>query len=122
MKAQKIRIKNEGLRRERRAKTVELNYPMSIMMMNIVRQFDMARSKFQQLWGHPGSGVTWDEGLALKEDALNAVREFSEFTSQFCERVGFEYYPPKGLAKQKPNPSKLLQKTTGLDAESTDQE
>jgi hypothetical protein len=97
MKAQKIRVKNKSGSRERRPKTIDLKHPLSIMTMNIVRQLDMAESKLRYSMGEPGYGITIEEAMVLLKSATEIVQDFSKFASQFCEKVGFDYYPPKGL-------------------------
>ncbi len=71
---------------------------LGIKMFNIVRQFDMAYIKFKSQWGEL-DGIPEEEALALRDNALNAVREFSDFMSRFSEQVDFKYYPPKGLGR-----------------------
>ena len=99
MKKQEISIKKKTVSRGSRAKTVEMESALGIKMFNIVRQFDMAFIKFKSQWGEL-DGIPEDEALVLKDEALNAVREFSNFMSRFSERVDFKYYPPKGLGKK----------------------
>ncbi len=102
MKTQEIRIKNKAVSRERRAKTIELKHPLNIMMVNIVRQLDMAESKLRYSMGEPGQGITVEEARVLLESATEIVQNFSKFAGHFCKKVGFDYYPPKGLETKKP--------------------
>jgi len=83
-----------------RAEVIKFTSPLSGKLLDMVRQFDKAYSKMKMQWGESG-GVTEEEGLILKEDALNAAREFSTFMNQFCEKVDFKYFPPKGLGRKK---------------------
>lgn len=98
MKKQEIRIKKKTVSRGSRAKTIEMESALGIKMFNIVRQFDMAYIKFKSQWGEL-DGIPEEEALVLRDDALNAVREFSDFMSRFSAQVDFKYYPPKGLGK-----------------------
>ena len=102
MKTQEIKVKNKAVSRERRPKTIELKHPSSIMMVNIVRQLDMAESKLRYSMGEPGQGITIEEARVLLESSWKIIQDFSKFASQFCEKVGFDYYPPKGLETKKP--------------------
>ncbi len=99
MKKQEIRIKKKTVSRGSRAKTIEMESVLGIKMFNIVRQFDMAYIKFKSQWGEL-DGIPEEEAMVLRDDALNAVREFSDFMSRFSEQVDFKYYPPKGLGKR----------------------
>ena len=118
MKAQKIRIKNKSVSRERRAKIIELESILSIKMLNIVRQFDMAYGKLKDLMGETG-GIPKEEAMVLKDDARRALRELSDSTKGFCERVGITYYPPKGLRMKKPNSIKLIEEKLAVDPKLT---
>jgi hypothetical protein len=102
MKTQKIRVKNKFGFRERRAKIIELESIWGMKMLNIVRQFDMAYGKLKGLWSESG-GISEEEAMVLRDNALNAIREFSEFMKLFSERVGITYYPPKGLRNERDN-------------------
>lgn len=107
MKAQKIRIKHKSGLRERRTKIIELESILSIKMLNIVRQFDMAYGKLKDLMGETG-GIPKMEAMGLRDDALKATREFSDFMRDFSEKVDFKYYPPKGLGSKKPKGLRLV--------------
>ncbi len=72
---------------------------MGIKMFNIVRQFDMAYIKFKSQWGEL-DGIPEEEALVLRDNALDAVRAFSDFMSRFSGQVDFKCYPPKGLGKK----------------------
>ena len=120
MRKQEIRIKKKNVSRGSRAKTIEMESALGIKMFNIVRQFDMAYIKFKSRWGEL-DGIPEEEALALKDNALNAVREFSDFMSRFSERVDFTYYPPKGFGK-KPDRSKLIQEKAEFESEPSTQE
>jgi hypothetical protein len=98
MKAQKFRIKNKSGSRERRPKIIELESIWGIKMLNIVLQFDIAYGKLKDLWSESG-GIPEEEAMVLRDNALNAIREFSDFMRDFSEKVDFKYYPPKGLEK-----------------------
>lgn len=115
MKIQKIKVKNNYVLRERRPKTIELKHPLSIMIMNIVRQLDMAESKLRYSMGEPGQGITIEEAMVLLNNATEIVQDFSKSASQFCEKVGFDYYPPKGLETKKPKGLRLVQKNADSD-------
>jgi len=98
MKKQEIKVKKKTVSRGSRAKTIEMESALGFKMFNIVRQFDMAYIKLKSQWGEL-DGIPEDEATVLGDDALNAVREFSDFMSRFSEQVDFKYYPPKGLGK-----------------------
>jgi hypothetical protein len=115
MKIQKIKVKNNYVLRERRAKIIELESIMSIKMLNIVRQFDMAYGNLKERWGETG-GIPEEEAMILRDDALNAIREFSDFMRDFSEKVDFKYYPPKGLGGKKPSFMKLIEENAVLDS------
>ena len=102
MKEQKIRVKNKSVSRERRVKIIELESIWGIKMLNIVRQFDMAYGKLKELWGE-SEGIPEEEAMVLRDNALNAIREFSDFMKLFSERVGITYYPPKDLRNERDN-------------------
>ncbi len=68
-------------------------------MFNIVRQFDMAYIKLKSQWGELDV-IPEEEAPVFKDNALDAIREFSDFMSWFSERVDFKYYPPKGLGRR----------------------
>ncbi len=106
MKAQKFRIKNKSISREGRVKIIELESIWGIKMLNIVRQFDMAYGKFKDLWSESG-GIPEEEAMVLRDNALNAIREFSDFMRDFSEKVDFKYYPPKGFGNQEPEKIKI---------------
>jgi hypothetical protein len=99
MKKEEFKVKKKTVTRGNRAKTIEMESALGIKMFNIVRQFDMAYIKFKSQWGEL-DGIPEEEALVLRDNALNAVREFSNFMSQFSERVDFKYYPPKGFGKR----------------------
>ncbi len=99
MKKQEIRVKKKTVSRGSLAKTIEMESALGITMFNIVRQFDMAYNKLKSRWGEL-DGIPEEDALVLKDEALNAIREFSDFMSRFSERVDFKYYPPKGLGKR----------------------
>ncbi len=98
MKKQEIKVKKKTVSRGSRAKTIEMESALGIKMFNIVRQFDMAYIKLKSQWGEL-DGIPEEKVMVLKDEALNAVREFSNFMSRFSEQVDFKYYPPKGLGK-----------------------
>ena len=99
MKKQEIKVTKKTVSRGSRAKTIEMESALGIKMFNIVRQFDMAYIKFKNQWEEL-DGLPEEEAMVLKDEALNAVREFSNFMSRFSEQVDFKYYPPKGLGKR----------------------
>ena len=85
----------------KQVKAKELQSSLSVKMLNIVTQFDMAYSKLRTLKGELG-GIPEKEALVLVENAQKAVQDFSSFTRQFCAKVGVAYYPPKGMANKLP--------------------
>lgn len=99
MKKQEIKVKKKTVSRGSRAKTIEMESALGIKMFNIVRQFDMAYIKLKNQWEEL-DGIPEDEAMVLRDNALDAVRDFSDFMSRFSERVDFKYYPPKGLGKR----------------------
>jgi hypothetical protein len=107
MKAQKIRIKNKSGSRKRRAKVIELESIWGMKLLNMVRQFDMAYGRLKDLMGETG-GIPEEEAMVLRDNALKAVREFSDFIRNFSEKVDFKYYPPKGLGSKKPKGLRLV--------------
>lgn len=109
MKAQKIRVKNKFGFRERRAKIIELESIWGMKMLNIVRQFDQAYGKLKERWGET-CGIPEKEAMVLRDDALNAIRELSDSTKRFSERVGITYYPPKGLRTKSDKPKQGREK------------
>jgi hypothetical protein len=100
VKAQKVMVDNNTGNLRSRAKIIQLTTMWGMKMLSIVRQFDMAYGKLKDLWGESG-GISVEEARAIREDALNAMREFSKFMERFSEGVDFTYYPPKGLKNRK---------------------
>jgi hypothetical protein len=120
MKKQEIRVKKKTVSRGSRAKAIEMESALGIKMFNIVRQFDMAYIKFKNQWEEL-DGIPEDEAMVLRDNALDAVREFSDFMSRFSERVDFKYYPPRGLGK-KSDRSEMIQEKIAADSKPPVQE
>ena len=99
--------KNESKGKQVKAK--ELQSSLSVKMLNIVTQFDMAYGKLRTLRGELG-GISEKGALVLVENAQKAVQDFSSFTSQFCAKVRVAYYPPKGMANKLPEEIMIKEK------------
>jgi hypothetical protein len=99
VKVQKIRIKYKSGSRGR-VKTIEMGSMWGMKMLSIVCQFDRAYCKLKDRWGESG-GIPGEEAMAIREDALDAMREFSDSMERFSEKVGVAYYPPKGFRNKR---------------------
>lgn len=100
MAKKEVMIRASSSTASKKTKTMELQSSLAVEMMHMVSQFDMAYVKLKSQWNEPG-GIPEDEAQALIESARQAVQGFSSFMVQFSDKVGFRYYPPKGLASKK---------------------
>jgi len=109
MGKQKIIIKQHKchLDRGRSEKIVELKTTLGGVMVKMACHFDLAFNKFSGEMGAFGYFSTKEgrrESEVLIENAQQAILDFSDFMSEFCKKVGFDYNPPKEVLRYKHRP------------------
>ena len=90
---QEIQEKKINMVKERGARVLKINSPLSSTMFNILRQFDMAYANFKGRIGEMG-GVSYEEGIALIDEGREIVMRFSNFTAKLSKKIDFRYYTP----------------------------
>ena len=93
---QEIQEKKINMVKERGARVLKINSPLSSTMFNILRQFDMAYAHFKGRLGEMG-GISHEEGEELMIEGRELVVAFSDYTAKLCRRVRFRYYVPREI-------------------------
>lgn len=93
---QEIQEKKISMVKERGARVLKINSPLSSTMFDILRQFDMAYMHFKARLGEM-DGISHEEGEALMAEGREIVMAFSNYTARLSKKIRFRYYTPREI-------------------------
>jgi len=96
-KVEEFKKKKFRLSEQWNSYVVTTEAPVSLIIANILRQFDLVYSgSFKMLLGERG-GISYKEGNKIINRSVKIATDFSDLTQYLSDLAGYRYHIPKGL-------------------------